>query len=76
MSTMNISLPEPMKAFIDERVADGGYGTSSEYIRELIRKDQDRERLRTLLLEGANSGPPTPADEAYFNELRARIRQG
>lgn len=76
MSTMNISLPEGLKAFVDERVSEGGYSTSSEYIRELIRKDQDRQRLRDLLLEGANSGPAVPVDDAYFDSLRARIRQG
>jgi antitoxin ParD1/3/4 len=75
MTTMNISLPEGLKAFVDERVSEGGYSTSSEYVRELIRKDQDRQRLRELLLEGANSGPATPADDAYFDSLRARVRQ-
>jgi antitoxin ParD1/3/4 len=76
MSTMNISLPEGLKAFVEERVATGGYGASSEYIRELIRKDQDRERLRGLLLDGVNSGPAILADQAYFDGLRARILQG
>lgn len=40
MSTMNISLPESLKAFVDDQVSQRGYGTSSEYLRELIRKDQ------------------------------------
>ena len=73
---MNISLTEALKDFVDACVASGDYSTSSEYIRDLIRKDQDRQRLRALLLEGANSGPATPADEPYFEALRARIRQG
>jgi antitoxin ParD1/3/4 len=72
MTTMNISLPETLKAFVDEQVAGRGYGTSSEYVRELIRKDQDRQRLRTLLLEGAASGPGVKADAEYFAKLRAR----
>ena len=42
MSTMNISLPDTLKSFVDDQVKSGGYGTSSEYVRELIRKDQDR----------------------------------
>ena len=42
MSTMNISLPELLKAFVDERVSTDGYSTSSEYVRELIRADQVR----------------------------------
>ena len=49
MTTMNISLPEALKAFVDEQVAGRGYGTSSEYVRELIRRDQDRLQLRNLL---------------------------
>jgi antitoxin ParD1/3/4 len=40
MSTMNISLPQALKSFVDEQVASRGFGTSSEYVRELIRKDQ------------------------------------
>lgn len=74
MSTMNISLPDTLKAFVDEQVAGRGYGTSSEYVRELIRKDQDRERLRRLLLDGAESAPGDAADEGYFEGLRARAR--
>lgn len=74
MSTMNISLPETLKTFVDEQVSQRGYGTSSEYVRELIRKDQDRLHLRNLLLEGASSAPTAPADSAYFNALRERVR--
>lgn len=50
---MNTSLPESFKNFVDEQVTQRGYGTSSEYVRELIRKDSDRLHLRGLLLEGA-----------------------
>jgi antitoxin ParD1/3/4 len=73
MSTMNISLPETMKTFVDEQVAERGFGTSSEYVRDLIRKEQDRQQLRALLLAGAASEPGPPADSAYFDGLRARI---
>ena len=55
MSTMNISLPDALKSFVDDQVSTRGYTTSSEYVRELIGKDQDRQRLRCLLLEGATS---------------------
>ncbi len=77
MSTMNISLPDALKSFVDEQVSQRGYGTSSEYVRELIRKDQDRQRLRNLLLEGAASAPAAPAapaDDNYFEALRNRVR--
>lgn len=72
MTTMNISLPDSLKDFVDEQVADRGFATSSEYVRELIRRDQDRLRLRELLLEGATSAPTEPVDRAYFDSLRAR----
>ena len=74
MSTMNISLPAALKSYVDEQVSKRGYGTSSEYVRELIRKDQDRQSLRALLLEGAASAPGVPADVAYFHKLRDRVR--
>ncbi len=73
MSTMNISLPDELKDFVDEQVKRG-YGTSSEYVRELIRKDQDRLRLRELLLAGAASPPGAVADASYFKGLRTRFR--
>jgi antitoxin ParD1/3/4 len=76
MSTMNISLPDSLKAYVDEQVAGRGFGTSSEYVRELIRKDQDRQHLRALLLDGAGSAPAGPADKAYFDTLRSRVRHG
>ena len=58
--TMSFALPESMRAYIDRRVAAGHYGNTSEYIRDLVRRDQEeqtRERLRTLLEEGLASGP-------------------
>lgn len=74
MSTMNISLPDSLKAYVDEQVGECGYGTSSEYVRELIRKDQDRKHLRAMILQGATSGLAGPADAAYFESLRVRVR--
>jgi antitoxin ParD1/3/4 len=75
MSTMNISLPDSLKTFVDEQVSQRGYGTSSEYVRELIRKDHDRQQLRGLLLAGAASASTAPVDEAYFDRLRQRARK-
>jgi antitoxin ParD1/3/4 len=75
MSTMNISLPTPLKSFVDEQVADRGYGTCSSYVRELIRRDRDRQQLRGLLVEGGESPPSVTADAAYFEQLRAGVRR-
>ncbi|WP_300293380.1 type II toxin-antitoxin system ParD family antitoxin [Nitrosomonas sp.] len=72
---MNISLPETLKVFVDEQVSQRGYSTSSEYIRELIRKDQDRQQLRSLLIEGAASAPTSPVDDDYFDSLRACVHK-
>lgn len=75
MGTMNISLPHALKAFVEEQVTSRGYGTTSEYVRELIRKEQERQHLRALLLDGAASAPTAAVDEAYFDRLRDRVRK-
>jgi antitoxin ParD1/3/4 len=76
VSTMNVSLPDELKSFVDERVGHGGFGSTSEYVRELIRRDRDRERLRRILIDGAASPPGPIADDSYFEALRARVRSG
>src|SRR5262245_7509119 len=75
MGTMNISLPEELKAFVDRQVVSRGYTSGSEYVRALIRREQHREKLRELLIDGLESGPGQVADAAYFDGLRERIRQ-
>jgi antitoxin ParD1/3/4 len=75
MSTMNISLPDSLKSFVDEQVAQRGFGTSSEYVRELIRKDADHSYLRDVLLKGAQSAPTAPVDARYFTTLRERVQK-
>ena len=72
---MNISLPETLKSFVAQQVSTRGYSSSREYVRELIRKDQDRQRLLGLLLEGAASPPTVSADADYFGRLRDRARE-
>ena len=76
MSTINILLPDMLKSFVDEQVSQRGCGTSSEYLRELIRNDYDRLHLRNLLLMGASSKAATPTDAAHFELLRERVRSG
>jgi antitoxin ParD1/3/4 len=71
---MNVSLPESLKSFVDGQVAERGYATSSEYIRELIRQDQDRQELRAKVLQGGSSPLDAPVDEAYFERLRDRAQ--
>jgi len=71
---MNISLPDELKSYVDDQVGSNGYGSTSEYVRELIRRDKDRQQLRRALLEGASSGAGPVADASYFASLRDRIR--
>jgi antitoxin ParD1/3/4 len=75
MSTMNISLPDSLRDLVEEQVSARGYGTSSEYVRDLIRKDLERQHLRGLLLEGASSDPTEPANPQYFEALRERVHR-
>ena len=74
MTTMNISLPDELKAFVDSRIQADGYGTSSEYMRELIRRDKDRMQFRQYLVDGMNAKPAGPMDTAYFASLRAKVK--
>ena len=74
MGTMNISLPDTLKTFVDEQVEKRGYGTSSEYVRELIRKEQDAEHMRLLLTKGAKSPVVGLMDDEWFDSLRHRSR--
>ena len=74
MSTMNVSLPDELKSFVEDQVDCGQYGSSSEYVRDLIRRDQDRTRLAELLLDGAGSPVVDTADADYFTKLRLRAR--
>jgi antitoxin ParD1/3/4 len=72
MQTMNISLPEPLKQFVDHQIAEGRYSSASEYIRQLIRDDEKRkagERLETLLLAGLE-GEETELTREHFDNIR------
>jgi antitoxin ParD1/3/4 len=75
MSTMTVSLPKALKEFVDRKVAETNYGTASEYVRELIRRDPDRSRLRDMMLQGARASVSGEADAEYFAALRADIRK-
>jgi antitoxin ParD1/3/4 len=77
MQTMNISLPDPLKAFVDGQVAQGRYSSASEYVRELIRADERRkaqEALESALLEGLNS-PEAPLAAKDWTAIRAEAKK-
>lgn len=75
MATMNVSLPDPMKSWVEERTRDGSYSNASDYVRHLIRRDQERARaiaqLQTAITEGMESGEARPFDVIGF---KARMR--
>ena len=78
MATMNISLPETMKEFVETQVDTQGYSTTSEYFRSLVREDQKRqarERLDAALLEGIQSGASTPMSKEDWTDLRENVRR-
>jgi antitoxin ParD1/3/4 len=80
MQTMNISLPDPLRRFVDSQIAEGRYSSASEYVRELIRADEKRraeEKLEALLLEGLASDELTLTRsdwQAIRSEALNRVR--
>ena len=78
MATMNISLSDPLKQFVDEEVSEGGYSSTSDYVRDLIRQRQRHKAenlLRQLIAEGLASGPAEPLASDHFDRMRERARQ-
>lgn len=76
METLTVSLPKPMKSYVQERVAAGEYGNTSEYVRDLIRADQKqrtKEKLEAMLVEGMESGPATEMTAEDWATLRRRV---
>ena len=70
---MSFALPESLRDYIDARVRSGEYGNTSEYLRDLIRRDQQEQaarRLRELITDGLESGPATPLTKRRVGELR------
>lgn len=78
MTTMNISLPDEMKAFVEAQMAQDGYASASEYLRALIREDQKRRAKRELeakILEGLQ-GPAITLDRAEWDSIRQAALDG
>lgn len=75
MATMNISLPAQMKAWVESRSADGRYANASDYVRDLIRRDQERTakiaHMQGLVDEGRASGVSEKSVEEIFEEAKA-----
>jgi antitoxin ParD1/3/4 len=77
MQTMNISLPDPMKEYVEERVSAGAYSSASEYVRELVRADQKRhvkEQLEQILVNAMNSGDPFEITPEMLEDVKQKLR--
>lgn len=78
METMNIAVPDGLKAFVQTRVAEGGYSSVSEYVRELIRADQKQQAWSVVeaeVLKGLSSGPAVPMTADDWASIRAEVRK-
>ncbi len=78
MTTLNISLPDAMKAFVEAQVQNGQYASASDYIRTLVREDQKRQaeqELEAKLLAALDSHDFREATPELFEQLRTRLRQ-
>ena len=78
MAQMNISIPEKLKAWVESRVAEGSFASSSDYLRDLVRRDQRTEtaleHLRAEIQAGINSGVSERDPFAQLDGLRAQAR--
>ncbi len=72
MKAMTILLPESMESFIQARVARSGYSDASNYVRDLILADQEKERIDDLLIDGLQSGPTVEVTPAFWEERKRR----
>ena len=79
MATMNISLPDELKAFVEARMAAEGFSTASEYLRGLIREAQKRQAKQALeakFREALESGPAAPSTQEGWAALRQEALEG
>jgi antitoxin ParD1/3/4 len=79
MAQMNISIPDALKGWAEKRVAEGRYSSTSDYMRDLVRRDQESqekiERLQAAIDEGRASGISERDPFEYIAELRAQLRE-
>jgi antitoxin ParD1/3/4 len=80
MAQMNISIPDKLKGWAESRVAEGRYSSTSDYVRDLVRRDQENEerlrRLQAAIDEGRASGVSERDPFEYLAELRSGLGSG
>jgi antitoxin ParD1/3/4 len=72
---MTISLPEPLKQFVEQQVSAGGYASAEEYIGALVEAERARARLEELIVEGLESGPATEMTAQDWEDIRRKVRE-
>ena len=76
MATMNVSLPDQMKAWVETQAESGRYGNASDYVRDLIRRDQERQeaimRIQRAVNDSLRSGMSTRSMDELWDEARRR----
>ncbi len=77
MATMNVSLPDELKAWVEARARGASYANTSDYVRDLVRRDQERQQAIDEIQAGIDaaraSGPPAPFDvETFLAEQRTK----
>jgi antitoxin ParD1/3/4 len=76
-STMNVSLPADLKRWVDQQVEEGGYGTASEYLRDVLRRARERKQRRqidAMLVEAVQAGATIEMDDADWSSIRKTAR--
>ncbi len=69
MATMNISLPDPLRDWVQEQIQDGNYSSSSDYVRDLIRRDRESRQQQTILQEAITSGLKSGISQRSMEDL-------
>ena len=74
MATMNISLPDPLRDWVQEQIQDGNYASSSDYLRDLIRRDKEAREQKTVLQEAITAGLKSGISQRSMEELLAAAK--
>jgi len=75
MATMNISLPDKLKAFVEDRVAEGSYANVSDYVRDILRKEQDAKSYKAYLQESIEASLKSPVSDFVRSDMLNRMRK-
>ncbi len=69
MATMNVSLPDPMKEWVEKQIGGGLYSNASDYVRDLIRQDQEAQNKRELLIKALQKGEKSGISKRTLDDI-------